>query len=704
MDAEPRDYTFADRELSWLSFNERVLQEAADPRVPLFERIGFLAIFSSNLDEFFRVRVASLRALLRLKKKKAKRLAPNPRKLLRQIHAVVSVQQTRFGKIFQDAILPALREQGIFLVDETAVSEEHHAFLEAYFDTHVRPLLDPRRLAPHGQAVFLEDRTVYLLVEVWPEGDVGLDVQPDYHVVRVPSELARFVTPPATDGRHEVLFLDDVIRFNLPRLFPGRDPGRAYAVKLSRDADLYLNEVFAGDVVEAIRKSLSKRKTGAPARFLYDLNAPYGLVSFAREIFALEDDDLILGGRYHNLHDLHAFPRFGLDRLAYPRLEGLLHPVLGRASSVLGAVRAGDQVIHPPYQRYDPVVRFLEEAARDPAVEEIWITVYRVSGESAVLQALLDAAEAGKRVRVFLEVKARFDEAANLRWGERLEAAGISTLYSFADLKVHAKLALVGRREGTRVRYYAYLATGNFNEKTARVYCDHGLFTADPRIGEDVRAVFAYLSGENPSPTFRHLLVAPFTLRSALYDRIDREIAHAQAGRPAGMVLKMNSLEDTDIIRKLYEASNAGVPVRLIVRGICRLIPGVPGQSERIDAISIVDRYLEHARVFVFRNGGDDAYFLASADWMHRNLSRRVEVAVPVFDPGIRRQLGRILDLQWADTEKARILDAEMSNRAARATRGGGVRAQVAIREYLAGLVDAPSTPSSRGSSAEERP
>lgn len=681
-------FTYADRELSWLSFNERVLQEAEDPTVPLFERIAFLAIFSSNLDEFFRVRVASLRALLRLKKKRTRALSLHPRRLLRQIHAVVSAQQERFGRIFREDVLPGLRQEGIFLVDEATVSDVHRSYLEAYFDERVRPVLATRSLALKGEPVFLQDRKVYLIVEIWPSGDQGLDVRPTYVITNVPDSLPRFVAPPAADGRREVLFLDDVIRYNLPRIFPEEELGRAYAVKLSRDADLYLEDEFQGDVVQAIEKGLRKRETGVPSRFLYDLNAPYGLVSYVKECLGLEEEDLIAGGRYHNLHDLHSFPRFSLDHLTYPPMPPLPHPALSAELPVRKIMEAADQVIHMPYQQYDPVVRFLEEAARDPQVEEVWITVYRVAGESAVLSALLAAAAAGKAVRVFLEVKARFDEATNLRWGRRLEEAGVSTFYSFPDLKVHAKLALLVRREESGLRHYAYLGTGNFNEKTARVYADHGLFTADPRLADEVRKVFAYLAGEDPAPTFEHLLVAPFNLRDGFYERIDREIAHARAGRPAGMFLKMNSLEDADMIERLYEASNAGVPVRMIVRGICRLVPGVQGQSENIAATSIVDRYLEHARLYLFRNGGDEEYFLASADWMHRNLSRRVEVAFPVFDPRVRRELRELLDLQLADTVKARILDSGMTNARIQGSPTGGVRAQVAIRDWLARLAE----------------
>jgi polyphosphate kinase len=680
-----RDYTYADRELSWISFNGRVLQEADDPTVPLFEGLAFLAIFSSNLDEFFRVRVASLRSLLRLKKKKLGKLRMNPRRLLREIHSKVSAQQERFGDIFRDRILPELAGHGIHLVDERSVSEEHADFVREYFRQRVRPLLDPVRLDPESPS-FLEDRQVYLSVELWAVDEHGLAGRPAYALVKVPDELPRFVSLPESGDRREVMFLDDVIRFCLPELFPDADVGGAYAVKLSRDAELYIEDEFSGNVVDAIRKSLSKRETGVPARFLYDLQSPYAMVALLGRCLRLEDEDLILGGRYHNLHDFHGFPRFGLTELAHEPLELLSHPTLSARRPVHQIVSERDRIVHFPYQAFDPVVRFLEEAAADVAVEEVWATLYRVSEDSAVVRALLAAAEAGKTVRVFVEVKARFDEASNLRWAQRMEKAGIVTLYSFRDLKVHAKLALVARREGRDLRYHAYLGTGNFNEKTARIYADHGLLTADPRITEDVRRVFGILAGEDAEPAFEHLLVAPFTMRERFYEMIEREATHAREGRPAGMVLKMNGLEDEGIIRRLYDASNAGVPIRLIVRGICRLVPQVPGQSENITATSIVDRHLEHARVFVFRNGGENAYYLASADWMTRNLSHRVDVAFPVLDPEIRQELRRILDLQIADNVKARLIDPEMSNVRVDPGQATGVRAQAATRELLAGV------------------
>jgi polyphosphate kinase len=481
------------------------------------------------------------------------------------------------------------------------------------------------------------------------------------------------------------MFLDDLIRYNLGEVFPGHEVGRSYAVKLTRDAELYVEDEFDGNLVEAIRKSLKKRETGLPSRFLYDMRMPFGLLRLLQERLGLDEGDLVLGARYHNLSDYMGFPRFGRDDLSYPKWPALPHPVLDRAPSILSAVRERDQVIHLPYQSFDHVVRFLTEAASNPDVEEVWLTVYRVARDSSVLNALIAAAQNGKRVTVFMEVQARFDEESNLYWAERLEAAGVRTLYSMQGLKVHAKIALVAAREDGERRLYAYVGTGNFNEKTSRVYTDHGVFTCDPRITNDVDQVFRFLAGKMKEPQTEHMLVAPFTLRKSFNRLIEHEAERAAAGMPCGMTLKMNSLEDEKVIERLYEASCAGVPIDIIVRGICRLVPGVRGQSENIRVRSILDRYLEHARIYRFHHDGEDRLYLASADWMKRNLSHRVEVALPVYDPEVRRQIQRVLSLQLADNRKARIIDAGRRSTYVRDD-GPPVRAQEALREFVAAL------------------
>ena len=682
-------YPRMSRELSWLSFNDRVLQEARDLSVPLFERLNFLAIFSSNLDEFFRVRVAYWRSLLRLKKKRVKKLPVNPSRLLSKIHAEVHRQQELFGEIFRGQILRELRGQGIFLESDVSLSQ-HQEFLERFFHEVVHPLIRPVRL--EGEAApFLKNQGIYLVVELWPEEGITLTAaQPRLALVEVPSPpLDRFVTLPGDRDRRTVMFLDDVIRHMLPTLFPDFRVGNAYAVKISRDAELYLEEEFRGDIVQAIKKALGKRDTGLPIRFLYDLQAPYSLVAHLKDVLRLEDEDLVPGGRYHNLHDLRNFPHFELDHLSFEPWPPISHPELEGAPSMLAAVGERDLIVHFPYQSYAYVVRFLTQAAGDSSVEEIWLTVYRVSRDSAVLSALLEAAERGKKVRVFVEVQARFDEASNLEWAERLERAGIAIIYSIPGVKVHAKIALVVRSENGVRREYAYLGTGNFNEVTARFYTDFGLLTADPRITSEVEQVFRYLAGTQPAPGFEHLLVAPFGMRERCCELIEKEMSAARQGRSSGIILKMNSLEDEEIIAKLYEASRAGVPIQMIVRGICCLLPGVAGLSDSIRARSIVDRYLEHSRVWIFQSGDEERVYLASADWMHRNLSGRVEVAFPLYDADVRRLVLQTVDLQLADNTKARLLDSRNHN-----ARVPGlempVRAQEATREMMKRLTIPP--------------
>jgi polyphosphate kinase len=691
MTDDPPEYSLLDRELSWLHFNGRVLQEAADPSVPLFERLFFCGVFSSNLDEFFRVRVASLRALLRLGKGDADALGVSPHRLLHEIHRLVLDQQERYGRVL-GGIFEELGAAGICRVDESGVPPEHHDFVVRTFEESVRPLLKPLFLGSgqgRGEGTpFLENRGVYLVVELW-DADAGRFDSwiPTYALVPVPSSIPRFVTLPEDGDVHRVMFLDDVIRYNLASLFPRHEVGRSYAVKLTRDAELYVDDEFEGDLVEAIRRSLARRATGVPSRFLYDMRAPYVLVHQLQHRLGLHEEDLVLGARYHNLNDYMGFPRFDRTDLAYDAWPELPHPVLDAADSILAAVGERDQVVHFPYQSFDHVVRFLEEAATDPDVEELWLTVYRVARDSAVLNALIAAAEAGKRVTVFMEVQARFDEESNLGWGDRLDAAGVRTLYSMRGLKVHAKIAMVVRRESGERRLYAYVGTGNFNEKTSRVYADHGVFTADERITRDVEQVFLFLGDEVDEPKVEHLLVAPFTLRSGFEALIEHEAQRARSGRPSGMTLKMNALEDEAMVRRLYDASVAGVPIELVVRGICRLVPGVGGQSETIRARSILDRYLEHARIYVFHHDGQERMYLASADWMKRNLSRRVEVAMPIYDEEVRRQLGAALDIQLADNRKARLLDETGTNAYLTAEPGAPpVRAQEAFREMMAGL------------------
>jgi polyphosphate kinase len=679
-----------DRELSWLSFNGRVLQEAADPRVPLYERLKFLAIYSSNLDEFFRVRVAGIRSLMSLKKEKRKKLTFDPATLLSGIYAKVDSQQEEFGRIFA-ILLEALRERGVLLLREDELDEQQLLFAHRYFRENVRPCIELIVLGKEEDGSFLRNRELYLVTTLRPLQGTHGEVQ--YACVRIPVGCApRFVSLPATDGRHAQLFLDDLIRMNLPIMFDGYDTDDAYAIKLNRDAELHLGDEFSGDIVRKIRKALQNRETGPPARFLYDPAMPDAMLKKLRRHYGLTKEDLFPGGRYHNFHDMMSFPNpIGSD-VRDADLPPLRYLPFERTRSMFDALKERNHLLHFPYMRFDPVVRLLEEAARDDGVERIAITLYRIASNSAIARALIEAATRGKKVLVFMEIKARFDEEANILWSERMTQAGVHVMYSIPGLKVHAKLYHIIRREEGKVRQYAFLGTGNFNEKTAGLYADHGFFTADKEMVREVAAVFDILARKRVGYEFEHILVAQFNLRREINARIDREIRNAKEGRPSGIMLKMNSLEDPKIIRRLYRASQAGVPVRLIIRGICCLVPGISGVSENITARSIVDRYLEHARVFAFTNGGNEELWLASADMMRRNLNRRIEVAFPLHDAALAAQVRTILDLQLCDNSKARHINAAQDNPYCQPNGEPTVQAQPATWAYLSSLPETAAT------------
>ena len=682
----PAPQPYLHRDLSWLSFNYRVLQEAKDPAVPLLERLKFLAIYSSNLDEFFRVRVAGHRNLLRLGKRTKRELDFDPKQVLKDILKTVNRQQEEFSQIFEHEIIPGLADHGIYLRRRLDLNRRQQKFVEEYFHDHMLPYVQPVLLVKNKVRPFLNNGALYLVIEMIER----VKGRPAYALVKVPSaELGRFVTLPSPEQRHEVIMMDDIVRHSIAWMFPGYEIEDTYSIKLTRDAELYIDDEFSGDLVAKIREGLSKRHVGPASRFVYDREMPDDLLEYLRDTLDLGRYDLLREGRYHNNADFFGFPDFGKTGLKNPPMPPLTYTALAQTEDFWASVRERDHLLYYPYHDYESVVRFFEEASVDPDVTHIKIVQYRVAKRSRIMDALREAVQRGKRVSVFIEIKARFDEEANLRWGEKLEAAGVTVHYSFPGVKVHAKIAVVRRLEGGRGRLYAYLSTGNFHENTAKVYSDFGLFTADRRITTEAGRLFSFLETVKlPKSDFKHLLVGQFNLRGGLNDRIDREIEHARAGRPAGLLLKMNSLQDRRMIEKLYEASQAGVRIRLIVRGIFSLVPGVKGLSENIEAISIVDRYLEHARVFVFENDGAPEVFLSSADWMTRNLSYRIETAFPLYDPEVRDRVIRLTELQWSDNVKARILDAELSNEYRVGGKDLAVRSQVESYYYVKRLED----------------
>jgi polyphosphate kinase len=650
------------RDLSWLSFNYRVLQEAKDPSVPLLEQLKFLAIYSSNLDEFFRVRVGQLKNLIRIGKRTQKELDFEPRQLLRDILKIVNAQQVEFSKIMEQKLTVELPQHHVHILrrlDLNAAQKEH---VENYFREHMLPFVQPVLLMKDMIRIFLNNSALYLVIRLKLKSDKNAPEQ--YAIVKIPSDhMPRFHKLPAPQGEFHVIMLDDIVRHNVELLFPGFHILETHSIKLTRDAELYIDDEFEGDLLSKIKTSLIKRNVGPASRLVYDRDMPRNLLQYLKTMFELESADLMPEGRYHNNFDFFSFPGLGLNYLKYTPLPPLRYTPLEDIGDLFEGLRQREHMLCFPFQSYESVIRFFEDAAKDPFVTHIKLIQYRVAKESRIMDALMEAAEAGKHVSVFIEVKARFDEEANLRWGEKLQKAGVKVHYSFPGLKVHAKLALVRRIENKEPQIYTYLSTGNFNENTAKVYTDFGLFTTDKRISAEISSVFGLLeTAQFEDFRFEHLLIGQYNLKDSLIQFIQREIKHARSGKKARIVLKMNSLEDPVMIQLLYQASQAGVRIQLIIRGICCLIPGLPGVSENIECISIVDRFLEHSRIFYFYNNGDEKLYLSSADWMKRNLNYRIEAAFPIYDEALRKFVMEILHIQLNDNVKARLITADNSN------------------------------------------
>jgi polyphosphate kinase len=654
---------YINRDISWLSFNYRVLQEAKDPSVPLLERLKFLAIYSSNLDEFFRIRVAYIRNLKKVGKKTRRALDFEPADVLKNIHRTVSKQQDEFSEIFAKQIVPELRQHGIFLLRRLDLNDDQRKFVENYFHSNLLPFVQPMLLVGQKIRPFLANAHLYLAVHLKPKNKPK--AASEYALVKVPSDqLPRFVVLPAAGAhRHDIIMLDDIVRQSVSWLFPGYDVQDTYSIKSTRDAELYIDDEMQGDLITKVKSSLNKRNVGPPTRFVFDREMPFHFLDYLSSTFGLGKNDLLSEGRYHNNFDFFKFPDFDNQHLRYKPMPPLPVPILEETDNIFAKIAEKDQFLHLPYQSYESVIRFFELAAVDPDVTHIKVIQYRVSKKSRILNALMKAVEMGKQVSVFVEIKARFDEATNLEWGEKLQKAGVRVHYSFPGVKVHSKLALIRRNENGKTKLYSYLATGNFHEETAKIYSDFSLFTTDLRLTNEVSRVFSFLENvKRPAQDFEHLLVGQFNLRKDLLDFIDFEIEQAQKNLPSGVIIKVNSLEDEEIIQKLYDASRAGVKIQLIVRGICSLIPEMKGFSPTIEAVSIVDRFLEHARVFIFHHAGAEKTYLSSADLMLRNLSHRIEVAFPIFDTGIKAEIRQFIDFQLADNVKARILDSSQSN------------------------------------------
>ena len=676
------------RDISWLSFNYRVLLEAEDETLPIYERIKFLSIYSSNLEEFYEIRVAEHRGVI-MKKNFTEESGVEAEETLAEITEEVNRQQREYYRIFSK-VLQELNRQDIYLYQDSRPEPFHEEFVHNFFNEEVFPFLSPVMIQAGDIRTFIRDRRLYLVIRMVKKSKrmAEPDYVPDYYyaLMKIPyAKVPRFIELPTHEGKHYIMFIDDIIRANLSSIFPGYVVESCYSIKISRDADIYLDDEKGGNIVENIRKKVKKRKIGALSRFMYDSNMPDDFLAFICNAFGITTDDLVLGGRYNNLQDLIKLPNPRGKELEQQVPSPMRVPFLDEMGSVFRAVKKRDILLHFPYQSFDYLIRFLMEAAFDPKVDEIKITQYRVAENSAVINTLISAAQNGKKVTVFVELKARFDEENNMSTAERMEQAGIRIIYSIPGLKVHAKVAVILRKDtedGCKRRDFAYLSTGNFNEKTARIYSDMALLTSNAELITDINKVFAVLEGKLAGPTFRHLLVARFNMVPELTRMIHREIEHVKAGRKGRIVLKMNGLHDQNMINELYNASENGVEIDLIVRGICCLVPNRPF-SANIKVTRIVDMFLEHSRIWYFYNDGEEELFLTSADWMRRNLNRRIETAFPILNAEIKQCIIDILKIQLQDNVKACLIDEHLYNNFKRDDNPVKVRAQLAVYEYL---------------------
>ena len=657
-----KDKQYFDRDLSWLSFNKRVLEEATDISQPLYERIRFLGIYSSNLDEFFRVRVTRLKSIANINKKVNKQFATCRHKVLQQILEEVNGQLSELDRINREELIPELKAHNIVLYQSEPLHKKHKKAIKRYFRNEVLPYLQPVIIHEEIEnPPFLENRVLYFVVELIK---IGADTKtPAFAILNIPTpSLPRYLSLPKIEQTYYYIHLDDIIYQHLDFLFPGYEVKSGYSIKLNRDAKLNIEEEYSGDLVEKIRKQLRTRSAGMPSRFLYDRAMPDCVLDFLICTYHLRKEDIVSGGKYHNRSDMMSLPNPFSPKLEYKKQVPIDKQSLENVVSIFEAIQKRDYLLHFPYQSYHYVLRFFNEAAIDVNVKEIKATFYRVASDSFILNALISAAKNGKKVTVFLELQARFDEENNLKWTEKLAKEGVVLFYNIPSLKVHAKMALVIKDTDEGEQGFAFLGTGNFNEKTASTYADHGLLTSHAGIVKEVNRVFMHLYKRKPVGKLVHLLVSKFNMIDQFHVLINREISHAQNGKDGRIIIKINNLEDKGMIDKLYQASCAGVKVELIIRGICGAVPGIPKMSENITVRRLVGRYLEHARIFIFHNLGKQEVFMGSADWMERNFYRRIEVVFPIYDPVAKEEILKLLELQLSDNTKARILDQYQNN------------------------------------------
>lgn len=673
---------YIEKELSWLSFNERVLQEAADKHVPLIERIRFLGIFSNNLDEFYKVRFADVKRRIVINQERGGN--DNSKHLLTKMQTKALRLNERFDELYAELIRDMARRR-IFLVNETQLDESQQKWVKKYFSNEVLPHITPLLLREDIDVLqFLKDEYAYIAVDLHKED------RSDYALIEIPTDhLPRFVMVPEQKGkrRKTIILLDNIIRYCLDELFSGffdYDELNGYAVKMTRDAEYDLSHEVEHSLLEQMSEGLSQRLTAMPVRFVYERDMPEEMLSFLCEKLQISNyDSLIPGGRYHNFKDFIGFPNVGRDYLENKPLPPMKCADFDGYANKFDAINNQDILLYYPYHTFEHISELVRQASFDPKVLSIKINIYRVAKHSRLMNSLIDAVHNGKQVTVVVELQARFDEEANIEWARILTDAGVHVIFGAPGLKIHSKLLLISRREGEEIVRYAHIGTGNFHEKTARIYTDFALLTADPEITSEVRSVFGYIENPYRPVKFEHLIVSPRNSRKQLYRLIDTEIANAKMGRKASITLKVNNLVDKGLINKLYGASALGVEINMIIRGMCSLVPGVEGVSDNIKIISIVDRFLEHPRVLITHNDGDPQVYISSADWMTRNIDHRIEVTAPVRDQRLKQRIIDIINIHFTDTVKARWIDKEMSNNYVPRGNRKKVRSQIAIYDYL---------------------
>jgi len=682
---------YINRELSWLAFNSRVLQEAQDKKVPLLERLKFLGIFSSNLDEFYRVRIANVQReinLLKESKVKVSKYGYDPSELMEEMHEVVKEQRELFDKVYE-GIKQELSRSKIHIIDETQVSEGQAELVKKYFRENVLRKLVPIILSNNpGAFPLLSDNLIYLGVKLYDERE---DLPTKYALIEIPTKISpRFYVLPKEGQNTYIMLLDDVIRFNLKEIFTVFDYEKvvAYGFKITRDAELDLDYDISKSFLERMSISVKDRVSGTPTRIAYDKEIDPDLLKTLRKGIGLrKKEHLMPGGRYHNFKDFMGFPKVGRKSFLYPKHRPLRHPHIPRGVLMFEAMRERDIMVHYPYQSFNYTVELLREAAIDPYVTEIRMTVYRVAEQSSLVNALVNAIKNGKRVTVMVELQARFDEEANIELANKLSSAGALVVQGVPKMKVHCKLIHIKRVRNKKKEVYGIIGTGNFHEKTANLYSDTALFTCDKHLLDEVEKTFDFFEANYKLPKYKHLIVAPFHMRKTFYELIDNEIELASKKRRAYILIKMNSLVDEGMIDKLYEASQAGVKIKMIIRGICCLKPGIPGLSDNIEAVSIIDKFLEHSRIFIFGNGGNEKFYISSADWMGRNLNRRIEIAVPIYSKDLQKELLDFFKIQLRDNSKARVLDAKQDNKyLKRGTRK--FRSQTTLENFFQKMLD----------------